>query len=62
METVWALERWPYQDWLKVQSLLSPRQADSIAAMFVGRANRADKGKQSALETSLAVEIAEKLG
>lgn len=62
MQTAWVLERWPYQDWLKVQSLLSPRQAGSIAVMFVERANRVDKGKQSALETSLAVEIAEKRG
>jgi len=44
-----------------VQSLLSPRQAGSIAAMSVERANRVDKGKQNALETNLAVEIAEKL-
>lgn len=62
MQTAWVLERWPYQDLLKVQSLLSHHQEGFIAAMFVERANRADKGKQNVLETSLAVEIAEKPG
>jgi len=60
MQTAWVLVKWPYQDWRKVQSLLSPHQADSIAAMSVERANRVDKGKQNVLETSLAAEIAEK--
>ena len=44
MQTAWVLERWPYQDLLKVQSLLSHHQEGFIAAMFVERANRADKG------------------
>lgn len=61
MQTAWAQERWPYQDWRKVQSLPSHHRAGSIAVTFVGPANRVGKGKLSALETSPAVEIAEKL-
>lgn len=60
IQTVSIPERWPYQDWLKGQSLLSHRQVDSIAATSVERANRAGRERPSAPVTSLAAEIAEK--